>query len=57
MYFVKRKMYSKIRLLRDIQDLFDYHNSKALFRIDVNSHLINDTNDIRFQYLEDFFHK
>ena len=46
MYFVKRKMYFKIRLLRDIQDLFDYHDLKALCGIDVNSYLINDTNRI-----------
>ena len=43
MYFVKRKMYFEIRLLHDIQDLFDCHDLKALFRIDVNSYLINDT--------------
>ena len=50
MYFVNSKMYFKIRLWRDIQDLFDYHDSKALFGIDVNSYLINDTNN--FQILD-----
>lgn len=44
MYFAKRKMYFKILLWRDIQDLFDYHDLIAIFGIDVNSYLINDTN-------------
>ena len=44
MYFVKHKMYFKIRLWRDIQDLFDYRGLIALFGIDVNSFVINDTN-------------
>lgn len=46
MYFVKRKMYFRIRLLRDIQVLFDYHDLKASRGIDVNSYLINDTNRV-----------
>ena len=53
MYFVNSKMYFKIRLWRDIQDLFDYHDSKALFGVHVNSYLINDTNNFcNFQILD-----